>query len=207
MILRVLIGLVALGLFAGPAAGEPSVFLRAGPTQPWWNGSIEARILRTSAGTISAKQLSDYVAETILYSPYSVCALEAVTGDTYVGLDKATQDQLEQYRPMTTWRVEALTPDGRKVVGQSVLFESCDAEVRGAALLITDAASNEILRWEIMGDRYDEQGNTHPAWALFLSLKEGDELFSYSGCLECGARTDVYYDVTRKRIYTEYNGH
>lgn len=58
-----------------------------------------------------------------------------------------------------------------------------------------------------MGFRYTLNGDAAPTWALFLWLPEGDELFGFSDCSECGARTDVYYDGRRKHIYTEYNGH
>jgi hypothetical protein len=49
-----------------------------------------------------------------------------------------------------------------------------------------------------------------PYWFAFLRPnpdKADSMLFSYSSCLECGASTAVYFDVTRKRVYTEYNGH
>jgi hypothetical protein len=144
----------------------------------------------------------------MIYSPYRVCALEAVQSDTFVGIDRKTQTEIDEYRASVTWRQVGITPDGRKLLGQSVVFEGCDAEdPRGAALLVTDQTTGEILRWESIGDRIREGGKSFPTWALFLSPKEGDELFSYSGCTECGASTDVYYDVTRKKIYLEYNGH
>lgn len=46
-----------------------------------------------------------------------------------------------------------------------------------------------------------------PTWALFLLAPLGDELFAYSDCSECGARTNVFYDGRRKHVYVEYNGH
>ena len=72
---------------------------------------------------------------------------------------------------------------------------------------VSDSTTNEILRWEPLGEQVGLNGKSYTAWVVFLSPKKSDELFSYSGCTECGAKTNVYYDVTRKRIYTEYNGH
>jgi hypothetical protein len=164
--------------------------------------------LGKAAGPVTAERLSRYLAEELVYGPYRVCSLEAVQSDTFVGINRDTQAEIAQTLPHVGWRVSAVTPDGRRIVGQSVVFEGCDPEdPRGAALLVTDERSGEILRWEPLGQREDASGNSYPAWVLFINRKRGDELFSYSGCTECGAQTNVYYDVTRRRIYTEYNGH
>lgn len=183
------------------------MFVRSELGQAWWTRQMDARILGKAAGPVSTKALSAYLDRTMLYSSYAVCSLEPAQGDTFVGIDRATQAEIDATRAQVAWRAEAVTPDGRKVLGQSVVFEGCDEEdPRGAALLVTDSATGEILRWEPIGDQVREQ-KCFPAWALFVSPRGGDELFSYSGCTECGAQTNVYYDVTRKRIYTEYNGH
>lgn len=205
--MKMIMATMLLGL-GSVAVAAPSVFVRAESGAAWWYGGIEARILGRAAGPATAERLSVYLEETMIYSPYRVCALEAVQADTYVGIDRATQAEIDATRPLVASRVSGVTPDGRRVIGQSVVFEGCDAEEpRGAALLVTDEATGEILRWEPLGDRILEGGRTAPAWVLFLYPKEGDELFSYSGCTECGNRTNVYYDVTRRRIYTEHNGH
>lgn len=199
---------VAALVFATIASAAPSVFVRTESGASWWIREMEARILGKSSGTVTADQLTAYLKETILYSPYEVCSLEAVQGDTFVGLDRATQNEIDETKPHVAWRIDATTPDGRRVVGQSVVFEACaENDPRGAAILVTDAETREILRWAPIGDQVGLNGKSYPAWALFLSAKESDELFSYSGCTECGARTYVYYDVSRKQIYTEYNGH
>lgn len=194
--------------FGTVAAAAPSVFVRGSAGTGWWSREMEARILGQSAGPVTAQRLSTYLEETMIYFPYRVCSLEAVQADTYVGIDRATQAEIDATRPYIAWRVEGVTPDGRRVLGQSVVFEGCHPDdPRGAALLITDTTTSEILRWEPLGERIAEGRGSYPAWVLFLSTKDGDELFSYSGCTECGDRTYVYYDVTRRRIYTEHNGH
>lgn len=196
-----------LASMSSSLGAAPSVFVRSDPGMGWWLRAMEGRILGKAVGPVTTEKLSAYLADTMIYSPYRVCALEAAGSDTFVGLDRPTQAEIESSRLHTSWRVTAVTPDERTVVGQSVVFEGCDAEdPRGAALMVTDAVSGEILRWQILGDRYDEE-KSFPAWALFLYPRENDELFSYAGCMECGDRTLVYYDVTRKRIYTEHNGH
>lgn len=194
-------------LAASMASAAPSVFVKRAGFYAWWNSPMEARILGKQAGPITAAVLSKYVHDTVIYSPYEVCSLEAVANDTFVGLDRETQTEIDATKPHVAWQVQSTTPDGREVLAQSVVFEACDQERRGAALLVSDIATGEILRWEPMGDRTTAANTALPTWVMFLSAKDGDELFSYSSCTECGARTFVYYDVTRKAIYTEYNGH
>jgi len=197
-------------LLCVPDAGHaaPSVFVSAEKNQAWWRADIQARILGTSAGPVTAEKLSAYIEATQIYYNYRVCALEPVQPDSFVGVDRETQASIDAYRGQLVWRVEAIAPGGRKVVGQSVLFEGCDSEdPKGGALLVTDAATGEILRWQPLGTFTGDDGTDKPAWVLFLSPREGDELFSFSHCTECGAQTNVYYDLTRRHIYTEYNGH
>lgn len=200
-------GAASMAIAASAAGAAPSVFIKADATTPFWNGTAEARILGKNAGRVTADVLSKYLADTMLYGTYAVCALEAASADSFVGLDRESQAGIDAYRPHATWRAEATAPGGRRVIGQSVLFESCDGELKGAALLVSDAATAEILRWEPLGNGVDDRGHSVPSWVMFIKPAEGDELFGYSGCTECGARTNVYYDVTREKIYTEYNGH
>ena len=105
--------------------------------------------------------------------------------------------------------MEGVTPDGKRIVAQSVLFEECDdPDNRGAAVLVTNAQTSEVMMFERMGTF---SNNSNPIWTAFLLKPELDDpdpaLFSYSHCTECGATTSIYYDVTRKKLYTEYNGH
>jgi hypothetical protein len=190
------------------ASSTPSVFVRVEPGGTWWNGEMNARILGRAAGPVTAERLSEYLERELIYGPYRVCSLEAIQTDTFVGIDRATQTEINATLPHVAWRATGVTPDGRRVLGQSVVFEGCDdGDPRGAALLVTDAGSGEILRWEPFGERTVGSASV-PTWVMFISPKEGDhDLFSFSGCTECGERTYVYYDVTRRRIYTEYNGH
>ncbi len=207
MMTKKLIAAVAL-LSAATASAAPSVFVRSESNAAWWIREMEARILEKSAGTVTAEQLTAYLEKTMVYSTYAVCSLAAVQSDTFVGLDQVTRTEIDETKPHVAWRVDATTPDGRRVVGQSVVFEACgEEEPRGAAILVTDAETKEILRWQPIGDQVGLSGKSYPSWVVFLSLGQDDDLFSYSGCAECGARTYVYYDVTRKHVYTEYNGH
>jgi hypothetical protein len=199
----------AIALAASAAAGAaPSVFVQSEPGGVWWNGQMNARILGRAAGPVTTERLSTSIERELVYGSYRVCSLEAVQADTYVGIDRATQAEVNATRPHVIWRINGVTPNGRRVVGQSVVFEGCGAEdPRGAALLVTDATSGEILRWEPIGPT-TVAGRSVPSWVIFLNPKQGDhDLFSYSYCTECGDRTYVYYDVTRRRVYTEHNGH
>ena len=199
---------VPLALMASTlAVASPSVFVRGESGFAWWLREMEGRILGKAAGPVTAEKLSAYLAVTMIYSPYKVCSLEAAQLDSFVGIDRATQAEIQESGQHAVWRIEATTPDGRPVVGHSVIFEGCDEEdPRGAALLVTDKNSGEVRRWQVLGQNYNGE-KSYPAWVMFLHPKQGDELFSFSGCLECGDRTHVYYDVTRKSIYTEHNGH
>jgi hypothetical protein len=194
--------------FSTPALADPNVFVRSESGVAWWNGTMEARIIGQQAGNVTTRKLSDYLAEEMVFSPYAICSLKSVDASTFVGLDKQSQEQITTYLPHVSWRQLGKAPDGREIIGQIVLFEGCDKEdPRGAALLATDAKTSEILKWLPIGDAIGEKGATQPTWVMFMEPGEGGELFAYSGCTECGARTSVYYDVTRKKIYTEYNGH
>jgi hypothetical protein len=201
-----LLGLLILVAF--PAHAGPSVFVRGEQGMAWWNRDMEARIIGRQAGDVTAKQVSDFLAETMIYSPYDICSLEAVDATTFVGIDKSTQEDINSTLPHVSWRQDGKAPNGRQIVGQIVVFESCFVDdPRGAALLVTDKQTREILRWEPIGDSIDEKGERQPTWVMFMMAGGEEALFAYSGCTECGARTSVYYDVTRNKIYTEYNGH
>ena len=191
-----------------PAYAAPSVFVRREAGTSWWNGDMEARIIGKKTEGVTAKQLSDFLAETMIYSPYEICSLEPVDASTFVGIDKPTQEDINSTLPHVSWHQLGKAPDGREILGQIVVFEGCGSEEpRGAALLATDKVTSEILRWEPIGDTIGEKGLRQPTWVMFLDSGQDGELFAYSGCTECGARTSVYYDVTRKKIYSEYNGH
>lgn len=201
---------VMLALWSMAAHAAPSVFVKSQPNDPWWNGTINARITGKAGGPVSAEKLTAYIEETLVFGPYEICALEAVQSDTFIGVDHATQASIEIYRPDSIWRTESVTPGGRRIVAQSVLFESCgDEGPRGAALLVTDAATGEILRWVPAGSYTDRSGREIPIWVLFIDPQEdgGDELFSTALCRECGGATSYYYDERRRHIYYEYNGH
>jgi hypothetical protein len=200
--------LAILFSMSAPAFAEPSVFVRGESGMAWWNGNMEARIIGQQANTVTAKKLSAYLAEEMVFSPYEICSLKSVDASTFVGLDKQTQEGISSTLPHVSWRQEGKAPDGREIIGQIVLFEGCyPDDPRGAALLATDRETTEILKWQPIGDTIRDKGVRQPTWVMFMEPGEDGELFAYSGCTECGARTSVYYDVTRKKIYTEYNGH
>lgn len=187
------------------ALARPSVFVKANQTpypSVWYNQDMEGRILGKSVGQITTEQLDQFIANSREYGSYKVCSVEAVQADTYVGMDRDTQEQIDN-RQNGTWGLRAVTPDGRALSAQTVLWEGCDGEEsgRGVALLVTDEKTSEILTFEPM------YGGDKPLWVLFLHPKTRDELFAYSDCTECGSLTRVYYDVTRRKIYSEYNGH
>ncbi|MFZ5727207.1 MAG: hypothetical protein ACOY4C_12405 [Pseudomonadota bacterium] len=201
---------LVLLFWAVSANAAPSIFVKSEPNTMWWDGSMTARILGQSAGPVTAEKLSTYLAETMVYHSYRVCSLEAVQDDTFVGINRGTQIQIDEYRPRVSWQAESVAPGGRRIIGQSVVFEGCDEEdPRGAALLVTDVATGEILRWLPMGSYTDRHGRQVPIWVMFLDPREadGEELFSTSLCRECGDRTYIYYDITRRRVYAEHNGH
>lgn len=206
---RTVFGAVLL-FWAVSASAAPSVFVKSEPNSMWWDGAMTARILGQAAGPVTAEKLSAYLAETMIYYSYKVCSLEAVQSDTFVGIDRATQKEIDEYRPHASWRAETVAPGGRRILGQSVVFEGCGAEdPRGAALLVTDVATGEILRWLPMGSYTDRNGRQAPIWVMFLDPRDenGEEVFSTSLCRDCGDRTFVYYDVTRRHVYVEHNGH
>lgn len=194
-------------ILAAPAGAAPSVFVQSSPNSAFWNSEKTiGRILDKQAGPVTAKALTAFIAEERQFGPYEICALSAATRESYVGVDKQAAAELQTYdsKSWAIYRTTATTPDGRQVIGQVVLFESCDGDLKGAGVLTYDAKTGAVLMFQEMTD------SEKPYWFTFLhpnTDKSDRQLYSYSGCLECGSRTAVYYDVTRKRVYTEYNGH
>lgn len=86
----------------------------------------------------------------------------------------------------------------------AVVFEECAGLLKGAAVLAYDSRTGEVLMFE------EVTSADRPHWFAFLQPNDGEKssrLFSYSSCLACGDRTEIYYHVTRRRIYSEYKGH
>lgn len=199
--------LVAALAGSAAASAAPSVFVQSSPNSAFWNSEKTiGRVLEKQAGPVTAKALSKYIEDERMFGPYEVCSLSPATRDAYVGVDKEAAAELQVYdsKNWTIYRTAATTPDGRQVIGQSVLFESCDGGLKGAGVLAYDAKTGEVLMFQEITD------SEKPYWFAFLSPntdKADSRLFSYSSCQECGSSTAVYYDVTRKRIYIEYNGH
>lgn len=194
-------------MFYASASAAPSVFVQSAQGSAFWNSEKNVgRVIDKQAGAVTAKALTKYIADNRMYYPYEVCGLSAVTKDTHVGVDKAVAAEMDEYasKGLTTYRISTTTPDGRPVVGQSVVFESCDGKLKGAAVMTYDARTNEVLMFN------EVTNSEQPYWFAFLhpnSDKADSALYSYSSCLECGDSTAVYFDVTRKRVYTEHNGH
>lgn len=210
--LRLVAIILALVVHATVAAA-PSVFLRSEPGRAWWNVlNAESRVIGTFAGAVSTAKLSKFIEDTETYNVYKVCALSAVAGDTYVGVDKAIQDEINATLRSVSFKIDARTPNGIPVVAQSVLYEACgDTDNRGAAVLVTNAQTSEVLLFVPMGSFEPTPGVYKPILTAFLSKPEqaaiDAPLFTFSSCTECGAATAVYYDVTRRKLYTEYNNH
>jgi hypothetical protein len=155
------------------------VFVRAGE-DAWYARRMEARVLGKAAGPITTDRLNLFIQRSREYYPFKVCALEPVENDTYVGVDRATQTELDALQRQITWRVTGKTPDGRQLVARSVLFEACDdEELRGAALLVVDEVTNEIMMFHPLGT-YGEGDNSYPAWVILPSPKRTDEVFGFS---------------------------
>lgn len=204
--------LIVAGLLGASIASSvlaaPSVFVRPAGSDAWWLAEMDGRVLQKAAGPISAEAVTAHILETTIYDVYTVCSLEAVANDTFVGLDRQSQEEIDRTEREVRWRIDTVTAEGRAITAQSVIYEACDDdEKRGAALLVSDALTNKILRWIPIDTRYVSDDKIAPTWVLFLLPPEGDELFGYSGCSECGARTNAHYDGRREHIYVEYNGH
>ena len=205
-------GALALALPSASASARPSVFVHPaakGAPSSWYNLKMDARILGQTAGGVTTAQVNKFIEAHKEFNTYTVCSLEAVGADTFVGLDKVTQNEIDASLKGNLPAFDVTSPDGRKVMVRAVVFEACDGdETKGAAILITDPLSNAVLTWEPMGE-WERNGESVPVWAVFLDNKpyDKDASFSYSLCQECGAVTAVYYDVRRKKFYFEYNGH
>lgn len=202
--------LVAAIPAAAPAA--PSVFVSSASGTAWWiSPKIESRVIGTSAGGITAESLSKYIQDNQIYFSYKVCSLAPIASDTYVGVDKTAQEEIDKTHNAIVPEMTVVAPDGAALEVRSVLFEACDdPDNRGAALLVTNAQNGAILAWEPMGTFESGDGATRPIVTIFLSKPSTTEpdppLFRYSHCFECSPSTAVYYDARRKKLYKVYNG-
>lgn len=212
MMFRIYVFMACLAVH-GMVLAAPSVFLRSEAGRTWWNVlNAEARVIGTSAGGVTSAKLSKFIEDTEEFNTYKVCALSAVVSDTYVGVDKAIQDEINSTLKSVNWRIEARTPNGISVVVQSVLYEACDdTNNRGAAVLVINAQTSDIMMFQPMGSFEPTKGVYKPILTAFLIRTEqgavDPALFAFSSCTECGAATAVYYDVARRKLYTEYNNH
>src|SRR3546814_9324401 len=125
----------------GPLGGgrsvkaAPSVFVKKETNSMWWDGAMNARIFGQAAGPVTVKKLSDFIGETMIYYSYTVCSLEPVGPDTFGGIDRDTQTEIDGYKAQSSWRAESVAPGGSRILGQRVVFEGCAEGPRGAALL------------------------------------------------------------------------
>jgi len=206
------ISLILLLLNPAMAFASPSVFVRSESGSAWWISSrIESRVIGNRAGDVTAENLSKYIQDNQIYFSYEVCALAPVMSDTYVGVDKAAQDEIDKTRDALAPQIDVMTSDGTRLLVQSVLYEACDdPENRGAALLVTNRQTGDIVMWEPMGTYGTIEGASRPIITVFLSKSSSTDpdppLFSYSHCYECSPSTAVYYDERRKKLYKIPNG-
>jgi|GEM_PF-6381910 len=80
-------------LLATSAEAAPSVFVPAADAAAkdnWYQRKMVARILGRSVGKTSLEHINAYLKDHVLYDAYTVCTVEPVEADTYVGLDKPT---------------------------------------------------------------------------------------------------------------------
>src|SRR3546814_19134050 len=118
----------------------------------WWDGAMNARILGQAAGPVTVKKLSDFIGETMIYYSYTVCSLEPVGPDTFGGIDRDKQTEIDGYKAKCSWLAASVAPGAGRTLRQSVAFEGCDVWQRGEALMVTYLMQGEIHALAKMGN-------------------------------------------------------
>jgi hypothetical protein len=95
---------------------------------------MNARVLGRAAEPVMVERLSSYLEKDLIYGSYRVCSFQAVQANTFVRIDRATQVDVNATLPNVAWRANGVTPDRRRVPSK---------DPRGAALLVSDAATGE----------------------------------------------------------------
>lgn len=188
-----------LGLvLSSQASAVPSVFLAPEKLSAWYTHKAVVRPMGKTVDGIPLLKLNAYRKQR--WPEFSeLCYAEGAGKDTYVGLDRATQDEIT--KQLTDLKHDPFiqrfsTLDGRKLVARVAIQETCDAKQKGAMIIVYDPATTEILdvlEWEDDPFR-------------FLWPARGEGLLAHSSCFECGDWNVGFYDVSRKRFYWEAQG-
>lgn len=103
------------GVIAETAAtAAPSIFVQG---TPFWNADkTVGRVLEKRAGPVTTDSLSAFLEQEREFDQYKVCALSALTDDSYVGVDKESAADIAAYKAEAapTFAVRSRTPDGRR---------------------------------------------------------------------------------------------
>ena len=190
-----LLAVLSLGL-CQPVSARPTVFIAGKAGNAWWTNKPVARPMSKAVDGVSVASLNVYRSnhET---APDEICYVDALEKDSVLGLDRKTQqaidESLGQHKGHPFHR-SAVTADGKPFTVRVAVYESCSGTVGGAILVIGP-------------DHKLEHAAFHDDDPLkFLWPAESPALVGASGCFECGDWSSLYYDVTRKRFYWEYEG-
>src|SRR3546814_16698720 len=124
--MRVLLAAILLSMSSVAVNAAPSVFVKKEPNSMWWDGAMNARILGQAAGPVTVKKLSDFIGETMIYYSYTVCSLEPVGPDTFGGIDRAPQPEIDGYKDHSSCHSESVAPGVRRLLAHSAVT-SCYA--------------------------------------------------------------------------------
>lgn len=186
---------VALG-FSSAALSRPVVFVSNKVGNAWWATKPLARPMGKVVDGVSVAALNEYRSanETL---PDEICFAEALEKDSIVGLDRETQQAIDETLAShkgNPFHRSSTTPDGKQFTVRAAVYQACGGAVGGAILVIG-------------ADRKIKHATFHDDDLLtFLWPAESPALVGASGCFECGDWSSLYYDVTRKRFYWEYEG-
>lgn len=190
-----LLFVVAIG-FSFPSHSRPFVFIADKSGYAWWSAKPIARPMSQNVDGVSIAAMNEYRAsnETL---PDKICFADPLEVDSIVGLDRATQESIDRSiaaHKGNPFLRSSTTPDGKPFRVRAAVYQTCEGALGGAVLVIGENRKLEHATFR------DDNVLT------FLWPTDRPALVGASSCFECGDWSSLYYDVTRKRFYWEYEG-
>jgi hypothetical protein len=195
----IVLSAIIAGAISVAAYAAPAVFVSPKQGHAWWTTQPIVRPMMKSIDGIPLAALNSF-RKNVEVMAQDLCYAEDVKRTTYVGLTRETQAEIDETLSSLKgdpFRQIVTTPDGRRYIARAAIGEECDTKTPVGMVIIYDAQTRVITDLQTYeNDPFN-----------FLWPADGPALLGLSGCFECGDSNSLYYDVTRRKFYWEYDGH
>lgn len=191
------LALLLLSLLVGvaPSAAIGAIFIMPG-TESWWLSKNVVRIMGKQVDAVPLAAINSYLQQNAAAD--ELCFVEGLETAQIIGLHRQTQQHIDatfKREGTSVFRLTAAIPDGRTVVVRSGIYEECDGTT-GGLVLVYELGTSDIALASVTEDQPFN----------FLFKADRPALAGSGSCFECGDWNSLYYDVTRKKFYWEYEG-